>query len=82
MAEKKPRIADFEQSLVELEALVERLEHGDLPLEDALRQFERGIELARSCQAALQKAEQRVEILLQKTDEAAPEPFEDQAPAA
>jgi exodeoxyribonuclease VII small subunit len=73
---KKAKAVDFEQALGELEAVVERLEHGELPLEEALRQFERGIELTRSCQASLQAAEQRVEILLQKTPEAAPEPFE------
>lgn len=57
-------IAEFEQSMRELEALVERLERGDLPLEEALRQFERGVALTRSCQAALKAAEQKVEILL------------------
>ena len=55
---------DFEASLEELEALVERLEQGDLPLEDALRSFERGIALTRQCQAALATAQQKVEILL------------------
>ncbi len=48
----------------ELEALVERLEHGELPLEEALRQFERGVALTKACQAALKAAEQKVEILL------------------
>jgi exodeoxyribonuclease VII small subunit len=73
---KKGKTLDFEQALGELEAVVERLEHGELPLEDALKQFERGIELARSCQASLKQAEQKVEILLQKTPDAEPEPFE------
>ena len=73
---KKARTVDFEQALSELEAVVERLEHGDLPLEDALKQFERGIELTRSCQASLKQAEQRVEILLARTPEAEPEPFD------
>jgi len=70
---------DFEQSLAELEATVERLERGDLPLEEALKQFERGVQLARSCESSLKQAEQKVEILLQKTPEAAPEPFESEA---
>jgi exodeoxyribonuclease VII small subunit len=48
----------------ELEALVARLEQGDLPLEEALQQFERGITLAKACQKALKAAEQKVEILL------------------
>jgi exodeoxyribonuclease VII small subunit len=57
---------DFETALVELEALVERLERGDLPLEEALRSFERGVGLTRQCQGALQSAQQKVEILLKK----------------
>ena len=76
MTSKKSKGMDFEQSLAELEAVVERLEHGELPLEDALKQFERGIGLARGCQASLKQAEQRVEILLAKTEAAAPEPFD------
>ena len=77
MTTRKAKTVDFEHALGELEAVVERLEHGELPLEDALRQFERGVELARTCQASLQQAEQKVEILLKKTPEAAPEPFDD-----
>ena len=76
MTTKKGKTPDFEQALADLEETVEKLERGDLPLEDALKQFERGIGLARSCQAALKQAEQKVEILLQKTPDAAPEPFE------
>ena len=55
---------DFEASLEELEALVERLEQGDLPLEESLRSFERGVALTRQCQGALASAQQKVEILL------------------
>ena len=55
---------DFETSLEELEALVDRLEQGDLQLEEALRTFERGVTLTRTCQAALATAQQKVEILL------------------
>jgi exodeoxyribonuclease VII small subunit len=73
---RKGKGPDFEKALAELEAVVERLEHGELPLEEALKQFERGIELARSCQASLKAAEQRVEILLRKTPDAEPEEFE------
>ena len=67
---------DFEHALGELEATVDKLEHGDLSLEDALKHFERGVALARDCQAALKQAEQKVEILLQKSATAAAEPFE------
>jgi exodeoxyribonuclease VII small subunit len=57
---------DFEQALAELESLVERLERGDVPLDEALRTFERGVALTRHCQAALQAAQQKVEILLKR----------------
>ena len=50
----------------DLEEIVERLEHGDLPLEESLAAFERGVLLTRSCQTALKEAEQKVEILLKK----------------
>ncbi len=53
----------------DLEELVERLEHGDLPLEESLAAFERGVMLTRSCQPALKEAEQKVEILLKKAGE-------------
>jgi exodeoxyribonuclease VII small subunit len=66
---------DFEQALSELEALVARLEQGDLPLEEALKSFERGVALTRTCQAALSAAQQKVEILLQRGAEARLEPF-------
>ena len=66
---------DFEASLAELEALVERLEQGDLPLDDALKSFERGVALTRQCQGALKAAQQKVEILLNGSANADPEPF-------
>ena len=59
---------DFERSLAELEELVGRLEQGHLPLEESLRSFERGVELTRACQAALARAEQKVETLLTRPD--------------
>ena len=61
---------DFEKSLAELESIVERLEQGDLSLEDSLKQFERGIELTRHCQTALGRAEQKVEILMRRSGSA------------
>ncbi|HZF31665.1 MAG TPA: exodeoxyribonuclease VII small subunit [Gammaproteobacteria bacterium] len=69
-------LVGLEKSLEELEALVARLEGGDLPLEQALKEFERGVRLTRQCQAALQEAEQKVEILLKKTEAAESQPFE------
>lgn len=55
---------NLEKSLSELEALVEELESGDLPLDKAMKKFEDGIKLTRGCQTALKEAEQKVEILL------------------
>ncbi len=75
MAQKKQKTPDFETALEELEALVERMENGGSSLEDSLKDFERGIELTRSCQTALAEAEQKVEILLKKDGE--PEVFTD-----
>ena len=68
----------FEKSLAELESLVERLEKGDLPLEKTLEHFERGIVLTRNCQQALKAAEQKVEILLQKSADGEPQAFDSQ----
>jgi exodeoxyribonuclease VII small subunit len=78
---------DFEQALAELESLVARLERGDLALDEALKIFERGVALTRHCQASLQAAQQKVEILLKRSGQAAAaiEPFEesgDEAAAA
>ena len=75
MARSSSKSPDFEQALSELEALVTRLERGDLPLEEALKSFERGVALTRACQAALTAAQQRVEILLQRGADAKLEPF-------
>ena len=61
---------DFETALTILEEVVTRLESGELPLEKALAEFEQGIKLAKLGQARLQQAEQRIQILLQKSDTA------------
>ncbi|MDH4764361.1 exodeoxyribonuclease VII small subunit [Pseudomonas oryzihabitans] len=73
MARKKA--PDFEQSLAELQTLVERLESGELSLEDSLGAFEQGIRLTRECQGALAQAEQKVQILLEKDGELSTAPF-------
>lgn len=67
---------NFEAAMRDLEEIVERLEHGDLPLEESLQAFERGILLTRTCQTALKDAEQKVEILLKKAGEARVEDFD------
>lgn len=58
----------FEANLAELEAIVARLEAGDLPLEDSLELFEQGIKLSRECRERLAKAERRIEVLIRDGD--------------
>ena len=72
---RKSSSLDFEKALAELEGLVERLERGDLPLDDALAAFERGVELTRHCQTSLKAAQQKVEILLKRSNATEIEPF-------
>jgi exodeoxyribonuclease VII small subunit len=67
---------DFEDALRELEELVERMEQGDLSLEQSLKDFERGVALTRACQQALQEAEQKVQVLMSKDEEGELTPFE------
>lgn len=62
----------------ELEKLVEQMERGDISLEESLKSFERGIKLTRTCQQALQDAEQKVQILLEKNGQQSLEPFNDE----
>jgi exodeoxyribonuclease VII small subunit len=63
---KKASSINFEKTLAELEQLVEKMEEGDLSLEESLKYFERGILLTKTCQQALSEAEQKVSILLEK----------------
>jgi exodeoxyribonuclease VII small subunit len=75
MAAKK-KAATFEQALEELEELVERLEAGDLPLEEALADFERGVKLTRECQQKLASAEQKVKVLMEESGSIRELPFD------
>lgn len=77
---KKREGVDFEKSIAELEALVERMESGDLTLEQSLKDFERGVALTRSCQKALTDAEQKVKILLSRDGEAGLRDFDAASP--
>lgn len=61
-------IKDFEAALAELDALVKKLEEGDLPLEQSLALYERGVQLSRFCHARLEDAERRIEILTDRGD--------------
>jgi len=73
---KKDSVVDFEKSLEELERLVEKMEAGNLSLEESLKYFERGVALTRSCQKALAEAEQKVRILLEKDGKQQLQPFD------
>ena len=64
MTSKQQPELNFEEALGELERLVNLMEEGELSLEDSMKAFEKGIKLTRECQTALQKAEQKVQILL------------------
>ena len=68
-------VANFEASLDALEQLVEKMEHGELSLEESLAAYERGVGLYRRCQQALEQAELRVKLLSDPDNPAAAEPF-------
>lgn len=66
----------FEDCLQRLEKIVDQLEKGDLPLEQALTLFEEGIQLSNSCRQELETAEGKVEVLLKQNGKLQPEPFD------
>ena len=71
MSTRKPKL-DLDQSLVKLEDLVSDLEEGSMSLEASLKTFEEGIKLTRDCQKMLDKAEQKVRVLLATDDDENP----------
>jgi len=77
MTKKKPASFDLEKALEELEELVSSMEDGKLSLEDSLQAFEKGIKLTRECQAALKKAEQKVQVLINEKGDTEELEFED-----
>ena len=79
MPRKSKKQPDFETALTELETLVQQMEAGDISLEESLKLFERGVTLTSDCQKALTEAQQKVQILLQKTEQAQAEEFETNA---
>ncbi|HAD30054.1 MULTISPECIES: exodeoxyribonuclease VII small subunit [unclassified Methylophaga] len=70
MVAKRKKL-EYEAAVSELESLVERLEKGDISLEESLKLYERGVLLTRDCQEALQAAEQKVQMLLQQSGQSA-----------
>ena len=75
MAGKRVDALSFDATLDELETIVQQMEQGELPLEEALKQFERGIQLVRAGQQKLNQAEQKVQILLAEQGEERLAPF-------
>ena len=69
MARKKIENLSFEESLSELETIVQNLEQGELSLEESMSLFERGLTLSQLSQHKLQDAEQKIQILMDKNDE-------------
>lgn len=76
MAKKKLENLSFEESLNELDTIVQNLEQGDLDLEESMALFERGLTLSKLSQNKLQTAEQKVNILLEKNGELALHDFD------
>ena len=73
-------IKDFEGAIAELEGIVKKLEEGDLPLEQSLALYERGVQLSRFCHAQLEQAERRIEILNERGElKPAPSTFADES---
>ncbi len=68
MPKKKTDSPDFEKSLTQLTNLVEKMERGNLTLEESLKHFETGVGLIRECQQALTKAEQKIQILTKENN--------------
>ncbi len=79
-AKNSNQVAEFEQSLDELEQLVTRMEESEMGLDDSLQSFERGVALYRSCQSALEQAELRVKQLVDPSRPESAEPFEPDTP--
>ncbi len=78
MKEKEPEVK-FEKSLAELRTIVDRLEKGELELDESLKLFERGVGLIASCSTRLEDAQRRVEVALkQKDGKRALKPFEEE----
>lgn len=75
---RTPKTPDFEHSLAQLEAVVERMEQGDLPIEEALKAFEEGVKLTRECQGILDQTEQKVQMLIEQQGEFKAQPFNEE----
>ncbi|WP_392551834.1 exodeoxyribonuclease VII small subunit [Orbus wheelerorum] len=79
MAKAREKVPSFEEILKELENVVSKLELGNLPLDEALNEFEKGVKLSKQGQVQLQNAEQRIQILLTESSDAQLTDFVDSA---
>ncbi len=73
---KHPELPTLEASLAEITGLIENMEHGELTLEQSLKQFERGVILVKHAQKILQEAEQKILILMQNNNKEGLTPYE------
>ena len=69
MTKKQSKLPDLEKSLAEITQLIEKMEQGELTLDQSLSDFERGINLVKHCQKILVDAEQKVQILIQNNQQ-------------
>ena len=60
MSEENVSEISFEKAMAELEEVINKLEYGEVPLEDSIKLYERGAELKKICEAKLKEAEQKV----------------------
>ena len=77
MSKKPSKLPSLEESLTEITQLVDKMEHGEQTLEQSLSHFERGITLVKHCQQVLEKAEQKVQILIQQNNQDTLTPYHD-----
>lgn len=77
MTRKPSKLPNLEESLTEISALIDKMEQGELTLEQSLTHFERGITLIKHCQKILEEAEQKVQILIQNNHQEELVPYED-----
>ena len=68
---------DFNEGLAELEVIINKMESGELSLEDSIKYFEKGVKLHRRCHSALTNAEQRINILTEEDNYSEEKPLED-----
>ncbi len=73
---EQPNPPGFESDLEELEKVVRQLESGDLPLEQSLGLFEKGMALSDACRKRLEEVETRIEMLIKKGGKATPQPWQ------